>query len=383
MAKKEKIPQKESEKKKKFDFGKLFGIFGKFKFRKLNIKKFISDLKEFKQLEKKKKLMLLGMILLFVLIILLSIIFIPRFTTSKLKIENEAKSASISNLFLYIPPDAFQYKKNFTIRALKENSAVYQNLKTLGNFYGPIYEIIPDDNKEESSLKPIKIKYKIPMNLYYGDNFNNFSIVYASDDDPPIIKKLSGCEIFKDESLGTYVVQANTFHFSKFGLYVDPTPKEASFGLKTLIEKPSSLEPDLILVQGIDNNFLGFVPNTQTINNLYGENVWSLYFPNRTIWYYKYPLLETKPKSYMDAFFGYFIRTGSNSYLEFEAERFALELKTKHNKQFDIITQGIGSLIVRYALEKHPEIKNVRSISMFSPPNKGINTVNPIYYNYI
>ncbi|WP_129409611.1 hypothetical protein [Marinitoga lauensis] len=134
---------------------------------------------------------------------------------------------------------------------------------------------------------------------------------------------------------------------------------------------------------GIDNNFLGFIPNTQTINNIYGENVWSLYFPNRTIWYYKYPLLETKPKSYMDAFFGYYIRTGSNSYLEFEAERFASELKAKQNKKFDIITQGIGSLIVRYALEKHPEIKNVRTISMFSPPNKGINTVNPIYYNVI
>ncbi|NUU99907.1 hypothetical protein XO12_07310 [Marinitoga sp. 1154] len=382
MAKKKKEKKEKIEKKRKIDFRKIFGGLKNINFKKL-INNLLYNIKNFKHLERKKKIKMLGGFLLIILIFIGSFLIIPRFATRKLKIERNAKSASISNLFLYVPPDAFQYKKTFTIRPLKENSAEYQNLKTMGNFYGPIYTIIPDDNKEESSLKPIKIKYRIPMDLYYGDSFNNFSIMYASDDDPPIIKKLSGCEIFKDESLGTYVVQANTFHFSKFGLYVDPAPKEVSFGLKTLIEKPPSLEPDLLLVPGVDNNFLGFVPNTQSINNIYGENVWSLYFPNRTIWYYKYPLLETKPKSYMDAFFGYFIRTGSNSYLEFEAERFALELKTKQNKQFDIITQGIGSLIVRYALEKHPEIKNVRTISMFSPPNKGINTVNPIYFNII
>ncbi|WP_129409610.1 hypothetical protein [Marinitoga lauensis] len=182
--------------------------------------------------------MLLGGFLVFIILIAGIVFFIPRFTTKRLKIEKEAKSASISDLFLYVPPDAFQYNKTFTIKPLKENSAEYQNLKTMGNFYGPIYEIIPDDKKEESALKPIKIKYRIPMDLYYGDNFNNFSIIYASDDNPPIIKKLPGCEIYKDESIGSYVVQANTFHFSKFGLYVDPTPKEVSFGLKTLIEKP-------------------------------------------------------------------------------------------------------------------------------------------------
>lgn len=381
--KKKKVTDEEAEhKKKKLDLSKITGIFKKINLRKINIKQVISDLKNFKQLDKKKKRLMLGGILLFIALILV-IILIPRFSIRKLKVESQPKTASISNLFLYVPPDAFQYKKTFTIKPLKENSAEYQNLKTMGNFYGPIYQIIPDDNKEESSLKPIKIKYRIPMDLYYGDNFNNFSIMYASDDDPPIIRKIPGCEIFKDESLGDYIVQANTFHFSKFGLYVDPNPKEVSFGLKTLIEKPPSLEPDIILVPGIDNNFLGFVPNTQTINNLYGENVWSLYFPNRTIWNYKYPLLETKPKSYMEAFFGYYIRTGSNSYLEFEAERFAAELKAKQNKQFDIIAQGIGSLIVRYALEKHPEIKNVRTVSLFSPPNHGINIVNPIYYNII
>ncbi|GAB6189768.1 hypothetical protein JCM30566_15100 [Marinitoga arctica] len=366
------------EEKQRFDLSKITNILKKF-----SLASIIHLIKNFKQLEKKQKRNLLIGFVVLLMIIFGSIFFIPRFTIKKIKTGKNAESVSISNLFLYVPPDAFSYKKNFSIKPLKENSAEYQNLKTLGNFYGPIYEISPDDKKEESSLKPIKVKYRIPMELYYGDSFNNFSIVYASNDDPPIVKRLPGCEIFKDESLGTYIVQVNTFHFSKFGLYVEPNPQETSFGLKTLIEKPPSLEPDLILVPGTDNNFLGYIPNTQTINNIYGENVWSLYFPNRTIWYYKYPVLETKPKSYMDAFFGYYIRTGSNNYLEFEAERLALELKTKQNKEFDIIAQGIGSLIVRYALEKHPEIKNVKSISMFSPPNKGMNIANPIYYNVI
>jgi hypothetical protein len=383
MAKKEKNKEKEvkenSEKNAKFNIKAILGIFNK-----IPIKGFSLNIEKLKQLDKKKRMIYLSSLVIIILLVVGGVIFlIPRFSTRKLNVENQAETAAISNLFIYVPPDAFPYKKTFTIKSLRENSAEYQNLKTLGNLYGPIYEIIPDDNKEESSLKPIKIKYKIPMELYYGDSFNNFSIVYASDDNPPVIKKMSGGEIFKDESLGAYVVQVNTFHFSKFGLYVDPNPKELDFGLKTLIEKPASLEPDIILVPGVDSNFLGFIPNTQTINNIYGENIWSLYFPNRTIWNYRYPLLETKPKSYMDAFFGYYIRTGSNSYLEFEAERFALELKAKKNKQFDIITQGIGGLIVRYALENHPEITNVRSITMFSPPNKGINTVNPIYYNVI
>ncbi|NUU96433.1 hypothetical protein XO10_09255 [Marinitoga sp. 1135] len=382
MAKKEKKKKEEKEekkegKKKKIDFSKITGII-----KKINIKQLIADIKNFKQLPKKKKITLLGGFLVFIIFII-SLILIPTFRTKKLQVEDEAKSASVSNLFLYVPPGAFQYRKTFTIKALKENSAEYQNLKTFGNFYGPIYEIIPDDNKEESSLKPIKIKYRIPLDLYYGDNFNNFAIMYASNDDPPIIKKLPGCEIFKDESLGQYIVQANVFHFSKFGLYVDSNPKEVSYGIKTLIEKPPSLEPDLLLVPGVDNDFLGYIPNTQTINNLYGENVWSLYFPNRTIWYYKYPILESKPKNYMDSYFGFYIRTGSNSFLEFEAERFAAELKAKQNKQFDIIAQGIGALIVRYALETHPEIKNVRTLTLFSPPNKGMNIVNPIYYNII
>ncbi|KAF2955089.1 hypothetical protein [Marinitoga sp. 38H-ov] len=386
MAKKGKNISEESnknEKKSKFNISGILGIFKKIPLKNFSIKKIIEFLKDFKNFNRKKKIIFISSVLAIILLIILLIIIVPTFSTKKLNVESQAESASISNLFIYVPPDAFQYKKTFTIKSLKENSAEYQNLKTLGNLYGPIYEIIPDDKKDESSLKPIKIKYKLPMELYYGDSFNNFSIVYASDDNPPVVKKLAGCEIYKDESLGTYVVQANTFHFSKFGLYVDPNPKEVDFGLKTLIEKPSSLEPDIILVPGIDNNFLGFIPNTQTINNIYGENIWSLYFPNRTIWNYKYPLLETKPKKYMDAFFGYYIRTGSNSYLEFEAERFALELKAKKNKQFDIITQGIGGLIVRYALEKHPEITNVRTITMFSPPNNGINIVNPIYYNVI
>lgn len=385
MAKKEKKQKKEKElkEKKKFDFSKIFNLFKKIKLKKINISSIINNIKNFKQLKKQQKRKLLISFVVLLSIIIGAVFLIPRFTIKKIKAGKNAESVTVSNLFLYVPPDAFSYKKNFSIKTLKENSAEYQNLKTLGNFYGPIYEISPDDKKDESALKPVKIKYKIPLDLYYGDNFNNFSIIYASDDDPPIIKRLSGCEIFKDESLGTYIVQANTFHFSKFGLYVAPSPQEVSFGLKVLIDKPPSLEPDIILVPGIDNNFLGYIPNTQTINNIYGENVWSLYFPNRSIWYYKYPLLETKPKSYMDSFFGYYIQTGSNSYLEFEAERFALALKTKQNKEFDIITQGIGSLIVRYALEKHPEIKNIKSISMFSPPNRGINTVNPLYYNVI
>jgi hypothetical protein len=250
----------------------------------------------------------------------------------------------------------------------------------MANFQGKIYSIKPSDGVEESSLVPMKIRYKIPNDLYFGDNFTNFSIAYASDDEPPVISELSGSRIVKIDN--SYYVEAETFHFSNIGLIVK-SPQESDYGLKTLIEKPVSYKPDIVLVPGTDINFTGYLSNTNTSKNPYGSNFWSALFKERTIWQYNYPLVNTRSKTYFDSYQGFLMRTGSKSFIEFEAKRFAQELKRLPNREFDIIAHGVGGLIARYAVESDESIDNVKNIVLLSTPNDGTNLANPLFFNLI
>jgi hypothetical protein len=343
-----------------------------------NFKKFLSKILLFlRRLRYKvnKKIIIISSVI--IALAVAGIIIVPMLFEGNSSSTLEQKT---KDLEIIIPEVAYSGNKQFIINEIPENSIEYQNLTSMANFQGKIYSIKPSDGVEESSLVPMKIRYKIPNDLYFGDNFTNFSIAYASDDEPPVISELSGSRIVKIDN--SYYVEAETFHFSNIGLIVK-SPQESDYGLKTLIEKPVSYKPDIVLVPGTDINFTGYLSNTNTSKNPYGSNFWSALFKERTIWQYNYPLVNTRSKTYFDSYQGFLMRTGSKSFIEFEAKRFAQELKRLPNREFDIIAHGVGGLIARYAVESDESTDNVKNIVLLSTPNDGTNLANPLFFNLI
>lgn len=292
------------------------------------------------------------------------------------------QNQSISlRLDIVIPQDAYSSKKNIEIIPLSSDSPEYMNLLNYKNFYGDIYKISFTDGTKESSILPVTIRYKLPIESYFGDNFINFSLGYSTNDQIPIVSEFTGERIVKIEDI--YYIEAETFHLSKInhiGLVID-SPREANYGLRILKEGLMSIEPDIILIPGTDINFLGEIVNTN--QNIYPQTFWSSLFPERTIWNYNYPLINTKSKNYNDSYTNFVERTGLNSYIEFEGRRLAQELSRFPDKNFDIIAHGIGGLIARYAIESNDTLKNVRNLVLISVPNKGTNLANPLFFNLI
>jgi len=290
-------------------------------------------------------------------------------------------SLSSTNIQINIPESAFSSMKNIEIKVVDKNSSEYQELINYKNFYGEIYKITFSEKSNESSILPITLRYRIPTDNYFGDNFINFSLAYITQEDPPIVSEFSGEKIVKIEN--EYYIEAQTFQITKvnyIGLVIE-SPEESSSGLKVIKEAPPTLEPDIILIPGTDINFLGKIMNIP--ENGYPQSFWSSLFPNRTIWSYNYPLISTRSKNYNDSFVSFVERTGINSYIEFEGRRLAQELSRFPNKKFDIIAHGIGGLIARYALESTQTIQNVENLVLISTPNKGSNLANPLFFNLL
>jgi len=325
-------------------------------------------------MEKKYKILLFIIVIAIVMLVFFLIfknIFLPP----------KEITPSSTNIQIDIPKSAFSSKKNIDIRVVDKSSEEYQELINYKNFYGEIYKITFSDESNESSILPITLRYKIPKDNYFGDNFINFSLAYITREDPPIVSEFSGEKIVKIEN--EYYIEAQTFQITKvhyIGLVIE-SPQESSIGLKVIKEAPPTLEPDIILIPGTDLNFLGRVMNVP--ENGYPQSFWSSLFPNRTIWSYNYPLTSTRSQNYNDSFVSFVKRTGINSYIEFEGRRLAQELSRFPNKKFDIIAHGIGGLIARYALESSQTIQNVENLVLISTPNKGSNLANPLFFNLL
>ena len=341
------------------------------------IKKMMLFINRFKYKIKKKTI---------IIAVIAIIILISLFIGVKVLLDLSAQSTNkttqniiANDIQVVIPSDAYTYKKEVSISEINPNSTEYQNLKSMYNFYGKIYKIDPKDGKEDSSFVPMIIRYKIPNEIYFGDNYTHFSLAYSSESNPPVVSEFSGCRIIKEGS--SYYVEAETFHFSKVGLVVK-SAKESTYGLRTVTERAPGIEPDIIVISGTDLNFSGYLSNTSTAENPYGQSLWAALFPNRSIWSYSYPMVDTKSKVYYDSYSGYVNRTGNSSYIEFEAKRFIQELKRLPNREFDIIANSVGGLIARYALESDPTIHNVKNIVLIDVPNKGTNLANPLFYNF-
>lgn len=325
-------------------------------------------------MEKKYKI-LLFIVVISIGILIFFLIFKNFFSPPK------ERMPSYTNIQIIIPNFAFSSRKNVEIQLVDRSTSEYQELIKYKNFYGDIYKITFQDESNESSILPVTVRYRIPKDNYFGDNFVNFALAYITREDPPIVSEFNGGKIVKVEN--EYYIEAQTFQITKvnyIGLVIE-SPEESSGGLKVIKEAPPTLEPDIILIPGTDLNFLGKVMNLP--KNGYPQSFWSSFFPNRTIWSYSYPLISTRSKIYNDSFLGFVERTGINSYIEFEGRRLAQELSRFPNKKFDIIAQGVGGLIARYALESNQTIQNVENLVLISTPNKGSNLANPLFFNLL
>ncbi len=322
----------------------------------------------FKSVLKKK-------LILFIVVgsaLVVSIVFLGLRIFRKTFVANPEKSASIVTqaLNISVPEGAYNRPKSFEIKKISSSDLPYQLTSV---FVSDVYDVSPVDKIEEFAMKPILIRYRLPKNLYLGEEYANIRLAYIPNISEPIYKTFGGAYIDVDD-LGAYI-EVEAFHTSTIGI-VASVPQKQKLGLQLIKENSKSVEPVLMLIPDVDRSFLGFVPSTlkQEIN------VWSELFPNRTIMYYEYPVVETKSKSYMNGFKQFSIISEIKSFLLYEAEKLSAELLRLKSLEFDIVAHGMGGLIARLALERHPEIKNVRTVVLISTPNKGTNVVNPIYF---
>jgi len=328
---------------------------------------------------------LLAIIYLIVLVALIILVFLllnyfrdqqTEITVSKT--DEKSATADVKDLSLTIPENAYPYPKSFTINKIPRDAA-YNQFKQLGNFYGDIYELNPNDGRNDLALDPMTYTYKIPNEFYFGDEYNNVELLYIEDKDNPVVKVFSGGEIIQNDN-NQPILRAKGFHGSLVGLRVN-NPVKQTLGLKKIIEKPDTLKPDLLLLPGIDINFQGFLPNTISNTNPQGNNLWEVTFEDRSIWVYDYPLTETRSANYVREAQNFFTDISKTSYIRLEAEKLANSL-LESEQEYDIIAHGIGGIIARYAIEKYP-ITNIRKMVLISVPNSGTNIVNPSFLNLL
>ncbi len=290
------------------------------------------------------------------------------FPTLKKPVKEETPQKvqlAIRDFFIDIPKGAFPKEKEFNVSYISPDELTL--LKEKYHFISNVYSVVPKDNRKEFAYVPIKLKMYFSPEYFLGDEYVNLSLAYIDGSGPPNL--FPGSSIGKDDR--GYYVEASAFHASKIGIVSLP-PKKQEHGLK-LIREVLTPKPAIIIVPGEDPKFSG---------ELGEENFWEQVFPDRTIYVYKYPVVEPRSLNYMREAKEFFKRTGSESYVMYEAEKFAEELISPEysRRQYHIIAHGIGGLIVRLALESHPEIRNVRKVVLVSVPSKGTNVANPLYF---
>jgi len=286
-------------------------------------------------------------------------------------------TTEIQDLTIFIPENAFPYPKSFNIKKLPMD-ATTQRVKEIGRMTGNVYELTPQDGRNDLALQPMVFEYLFPSEFFFGPEYNNAELVYADAKENPVFHVFGGGEI--QQKNNQVVLRVNAFHGSILGLRIK-NPEKPSWGLQKAIEKPDTLKPDLLVIPGMDANFLGFLPNTVTNENPQGNNIWEISFPDRTIWSYLYPLSETRSLEYMDEARQFFDSISNTSYIRFEAHRLAQALQNS-SRQFDIVAHGVGGLIARYAVEMNL-VSNVRKLVLISTPNAGTNIVNPSFLNLL
>ncbi|KAF2957966.1 hypothetical protein AS159_06145 [Thermotoga sp. Ku-13t] len=311
----------------------------------------------------RRRLLLITLLAAFVLFVSL---LLWRSYSNRPKIVKGSEETAVP-LTVVVPDGSYSTKKTYVVKRVSRDSLS----PTIANtFVGDLYEVSPSDGVDEFAMKPIRIIYRLSKDLYFGGDYANVKLAYIPDPKQPIYRIFGGANMGFDDK-GAYI-EAHAFHTSIVGLIAD-VPEKQKLGLQLLVERSRTIEPVLLLIPDVDRGFLGFVNSSQA------TNFWIELFPTRTIMYYEYPLASTRSVSYMNSFRS-FAQQNVPSYLLFEAEKLAMELVRLKNFEFDIVAHGVGAIIARLAVELHPEVKNVRSLILVSPPNRGTNVVNPLYY---
>ncbi|WP_448524287.1 alpha/beta hydrolase [Pseudothermotoga sp.] len=313
----------------------------------------------------RRRLLLIAVL---VVVAVVAAIFLWRFFGNRRIVLSGTREETSVPLSIVVPDGAYGVRKTFVVKRVPRET-LSQTISSV--FVGDLYDVFPSDGVDEFAMRPIRIVYRLPKDLYLGAEYANVRLAYVPDPTQPVYRIFGGASIGLDEK-GPYV-EAQAFHTSMIGLIAD-VPEKQKLGLQLLIERSKSTEPVLLLVPDVDRGFLGFVNSSQG-----SANFWVELFPNRTVMYYDYPVAGTRSNSYMNSFRS-FAQKNIPSYLLFEAEKLAMELVRLRNFEFDIVAHGIGAIVARLAVELNPQVKNVRSLVLVSPPNKGTNVVNPLYY---
>ncbi len=279
--------------------------------------------------------------------------------------------SEVSDLEIIIPSGAFSEDKKFHIKKISIGSDEYNDITSKWQFDGPIYDVIPADGRDEWALEPIDIGYRLPSSLTDIKDVDNVIVKYISDKNPNVERQFYGAEVRIKDNIP--YIQVISHHLSKIGIEITPV-KNVTYGLNHVIDKPETLKPHILLIGGIDDNFYSLIPRTVTDKNPQGKNLWEIFFPDRNIWVYRYPLKDTRSLIYTSEFDYYFRNEALKSYIIFEGEKLKQALANT-NRDFDIIAQGIGGLIARYALESNDVVKNVKHIVLMDCPNYGSNLV--------
>ena len=315
----------------------------------------------------KKKILFFTMIGILILLIVGGVFLFKAKKKAKLQAMEEESAQTVAiNLFIRIPPGAYSKGKTFTIEPI-----VGAELKSYQQDYGfidNIYNVIPDDERDEFAIKPLELKMYISGDKLLGENYANLTLAYMKDDGPPT--PFPGSYIGKDDS--GYFVAASAFHTSKIGVIPVPVKGEQLHGLR-LVKDVLSVKPGIIIVPGESPKFSGDTEN---------GNFWETVFPDRPLYVFDYPLSQPRSMQYMREANSYFKSIGEKSFIKFESEVFAQELKRPDmsKNEHHIIAQGIGGLIVLYTLLNHPEITNIRKVVLIGVPYRGTNIANTLVF---
>ena len=315
----------------------------------------------------KKKILFFTVVGVLILIIVGGIFLLRAKKQAKVQVkEEEAAQAIAINLFIQIPPGAYPKGKTFTIEPI-----VGSELKVYQQSYGfidNVYEVKPDDGRDEFALKPLELKMYIPGDKLLGENYANLTLAYMKGDGPPT--PFPGSYIGKDDE--GYFVAASAFHTSKIGVIPVPVKDEQHHGLR-LVRDVLSVKPGIIIVPGESPKFSGDTAE---------GNLWETVFPDRPLYVFDYPLSQPRSMLYMEEANSYFKSIGEKSFIKFESEILAQELKRPDisKNEYHIIAQGIGGLIVLYTLLNHPEITNIKKLILIGVPYRGTNVANTLVF---
>ncbi|MCD6449893.1 MAG: hypothetical protein J7L34_05250 [Thermotogaceae bacterium] len=315
----------------------------------------------------KRKVLFFTIIGVLVFVIAIGVFVLRAKMQAKIQVkEEEAAQAVAINLSIHIPPGAYPKGKTFTIEPVMGSDLKYY--EQVYRFVGNIYNVKPDDGRDEFAIKPLQLKMYIPGDRLLGRNYANLTLAYMKDESPP--NPFPGSYIGKDER--GYFVAASAFHASKIGVIPVPVTGEQRHGLR-LVRDVLSVKPGIIIVPGESPKFSGDTSE---------GNFWETVFPDRPLYVFDYPLSQPRSMLYMQEASSFFKSIGDKSFVKFESEIFAQELKRPDvsKNEYHIIAQGIGGLIVLYTLLNHPEITNIKKVILIGVPYRGTNIANTLIF---